>query len=83
MVTGVEMFKKQLDEGLAGDNAGLLLRGVSKEDVERGQVMAKPGSITPHTKFKGEVYVLTRKRAGATRRFSTGTGRSFTSGRRT
>ena len=55
--TGVEMFKKQLDEGLAGDNAGLLLRGIAKEDVERGMVLAKPGSITPHTKFKGEIYV--------------------------
>src|SRR3974390_1310953 len=54
VVTGVEMFKKQLDEGLAGDNAGLLLRGTAKEDVERGMVLAKPGSITPHTKFKGE-----------------------------
>ncbi len=53
--TGVEMFKKQLDEGLGGDNAGLLLRGTAKEDVERGMVLAKPGSITPHTQFKGEV----------------------------
>ena len=52
--TGVEMFKKQLDEGLAGDNAGILLRGIPKEDVERGMVLAKPGSITPHTKFKGD-----------------------------
>src|ERR1700722_4641568 len=58
--TGVEMFKKQLDEGLAGDNAGLLLRGIAKEDVERGMVLAKPGSITPHTEFKGEVYVLSK-----------------------
>ncbi len=57
VVTGVEMFKKQLDEGLAGDNAGLLLRGTAKEDVERGMVLAKPASITPHTVFKGEVYV--------------------------
>src|ERR1700726_4196002 len=55
VVTGVEMFKKQLDEGLAGDNAGLLLRGIAKEDVERGMVLAKPGSITPHTKFRGEI----------------------------
>ena len=53
LCTGVEMFKKQLDEGLAGDNAGLLLRGIAKEDVERGMVLAKPGSITPHTVFKG------------------------------
>ena len=58
VVTGVEMFKKQLDEGLAGDNAGLLLRGIPKEDVERGMVLAKTGSITPHTKFTGSVYVL-------------------------
>jgi elongation factor Tu len=62
--TGVEMFKKQLDEGLAGDNAGLLLRGIAKEDVERGQVLAKPGSITPHTDFKGEVYVLSKEEGG-------------------
>src|ERR1043165_7876642 len=60
--TGVEMFKKQLDEGMAGDNAGLLLRGTAKEDVERGMVLAKPGSITPHTKFKGEVYVRSEER---------------------
>src|SRR5437868_2081789 len=64
VVTGVEMFQKQLDEGLAGDNAGLLLRGTPKEDVERGMVLAKPGSITPHTKFKAEVYVLTKEEGG-------------------
>jgi elongation factor Tu len=64
VVTGVEMFKKQLDEGLAGDNAGLLLRGIAKEDVERGMVLAKPGSITPHTKFKGEIYVLSKEEGG-------------------
>jgi elongation factor Tu len=64
VVTGVEMFKKQLDEGLAGDNAGLLLRGIPKEDVERGMVLAKPGSITPHTVFKGEVYVLSKEEGG-------------------
>jgi elongation factor Tu len=64
VVTGVEMFKKQLDEGLAGDNAGLLLRGTAKEDVERGMVLAKPGSITPHTKFKAEVYVLSKEEGG-------------------
>ena len=64
VVTGVEMFKKQLDEGLAGDNAGLLLRGIPKEDVERGMVLAKPGSITPHTIFKGEVYVLSKEEGG-------------------
>jgi len=62
--TGVEMFKKQLDEGMAGDNAGILLRGTPKEDVERGMVLAKPGSITPHTNFKGEVYVLSKEEGG-------------------
>jgi elongation factor Tu len=64
VVTGVEMFKKQLDEGLAGDNAGLLLRGIPKEDVERGMVLAKTGSITPHTKFRGSVYVLSKEEGG-------------------
>jgi elongation factor Tu len=64
VVTGVEMFRKLLDEGRAGDNAGLLLRGVAKDDIERGQVLAKPGSITPHTKFKAEVYVLTKEEGG-------------------
>ncbi|MHB8734828.1 MAG: elongation factor Tu, partial [Terriglobales bacterium] len=64
VVTGIEMFKKQLDEGLAGDNAGILLRGTEKDDVERGMVLAKPGSITPHTKFKCEVYVLTKEEGG-------------------
>ncbi|HYL97609.1 MAG TPA: elongation factor Tu [Blastocatellia bacterium] len=64
VVTGVEMFKKQLDSGMAGDNAGLLLRGVERKEVERGQVVAKPGSITPHTKFKAEVYVLTKEEGG-------------------
>src|SRR5581483_8463605 len=64
VVTGVEMFKKQLDEGMAGDNAGLLLRGIPKEDVERGMVLATGGSITPHTKFKAEVYVLTKEEGG-------------------
>jgi elongation factor Tu len=64
VVTGVEMFKKQLDEGMAGDNAGLLLRGIGKDEVERGMVLAKPGSITPHTKFKGEVYVLSKEEGG-------------------
>ena len=63
-VTGVEMFQKTLDEGLAGDNVGVLLRGVNKEDIERGMVLAKPGSITPHTKFEGEVYVLTKEEGG-------------------
>jgi elongation factor Tu len=64
IVTGVEMFRKILDEGQAGDNVGLLLRGVEKEDLERGMVLAKPGSITPHTKFKAEVYVLTKEEGG-------------------
>jgi elongation factor Tu len=64
VVTGVEMFKKLLDEGRAGDNVGLLLRGIEKTDVERGQVVAKPGSITPHKKFKGEVYVLSKDEGG-------------------
>ncbi len=64
VVTGVEMFRKILDEGRAGDNVGLLLRGVAREDVERGQVVAWPGSITPHTKFKAEVYVLTKEEGG-------------------
>ena len=64
VVTGVEMFRKLLDEGVAGDNIGVLLRGLEKADVERGQVLAKPGSITPHTKFKGEVYVLTKDEGG-------------------
>jgi elongation factor Tu len=64
VVTGVEMFKKQLDEGLAGDNAGLLLRGIAKEDVERGMVLAKGGSIKPHTKFQAEIYVLTKEEGG-------------------
>jgi elongation factor Tu len=63
-VTGIEMFRKMLDEGQAGDNAGLLLRGVKKEEVERGMVLAKPGSINPHTKFKAEVYVLTKEEGG-------------------
>src|SRR5213594_1192226 len=61
---GVEMFKKLLDEGMAGDNVGLLLRGTEKEEVERGQVVSKPGSITPHTKFKAEVYILTKEEGG-------------------
>ncbi len=64
VVTGVEMFRKSLDEGQAGDNVGLLLRGIEKEDVERGQVIAKPGSITPHTEFEGEIYVLTKEEGG-------------------
>ncbi|MDZ7270469.1 MAG: elongation factor Tu, partial [candidate division KSB1 bacterium] len=64
VVTGVEMFRKILDEGVAGDNVGLLLRGIDKDELERGQVVAAPGTITPHTKFKGEVYVLTKEEGG-------------------
>ena len=72
VVTGVEMFHKILDEGMAGDNVGLLLRGVGRDEVERGMVVAKPGSITPHTKFEGEVYVLTRDEGGRHSAFFTG-----------
>jgi elongation factor Tu len=64
VVTGVEMFKKLLDEGVAGDNVGLLLRGIGKDEVERGQVVAKPGSITPHKRFRGQVYVLSKEEGG-------------------
>ncbi|MBP9694331.1 MAG: elongation factor Tu, partial [Alphaproteobacteria bacterium] len=64
VVTGVEMFRKLLDQGEAGDNIGALLRGTKREDVERGQVLAKPGSITPHTKFKAEAYILTKEEGG-------------------
>jgi elongation factor Tu len=64
VVTGVEMFRKLLDQGQAGDNVGLLLRGVGKEEIERGQVLAKPGTVTPHTKFKAEVYILTKEEGG-------------------
>jgi len=72
VVTGVEMFRKLLDEGMAGDNVGLLLRGTEKEEVERGQVVAKPGSITPHTKFKAEAYVLKKEEGGRHTPFFTG-----------
>ena len=64
VITGIEMFNKSLDEGMAGDNAGVLLRGLKKEDVERGQVIAKPGSVTPHTDFESEVYILTKEEGG-------------------
>jgi len=64
VVTGVEMFRKVLDEGQAGDNVGCLLRGIKREEIERGQVLAKPGSITPHTKFEAEVYILTKEEGG-------------------
>jgi elongation factor Tu len=72
VVTGVEMFKKILDEGRAGDNVGLLLRGVDRKEIERGQVLAKPGSIRPHTKFKAEAYVLTKEEGGRHTPFFTG-----------
>ena len=64
VITGIEMFNKQLEEGRAGDNAGLLLRGLKKDDVERGQVVAKIGSVTPHTEFEAEAYVLTKEEGG-------------------
>jgi elongation factor Tu len=72
VVTGVEMFHKSLDEGMAGDNCGLLLRGINREEVERGMVIAKPGSITPHTKFMSEVYVLRKEEGGRHKAFFTG-----------
>lgn len=72
VVTGIEMFNKTLDQGMAGDNAGILLRGIKKDEVERGQVLAKPGSITPHTEFEGEVYVLTKEEGGRHKPFFTG-----------
>jgi len=72
VVTGVEMFHKTLDEGQAGDNAGLLLRGIDRDQVERGMVVAAPGSITPHTKFMSEVYVLTREEGGRHKAFFPG-----------
>jgi elongation factor Tu len=72
VVTGVEMFHKQLDEGMAGDNVGLLLRGIEREDVERGQVLAKPKSITPHKKFLAEVYVLKKEEGGRHKAFFSG-----------
>ena len=71
-ITGIEMFNKSLDEGIAGDNAGILLRGLKKEEVERGQVLAKPGSITPHTEFDAEVYILTKEEGGRHTPFFTG-----------
>ena len=71
-VTGVEMFRKEMDEGQAGDNVGILLRGIAKDEVERGMVLAKPGSITPHKKFEGEVYVLTKEEGGRHKPFFNG-----------
>ena len=82
VVTGVEMFRKLLDQGQAGDNVGLLLRGVDKRELERGQVIAAPGSITPHTKFKGEVYVLKKEEGGRHTPFFNGYRPSFIFGRR-
>jgi len=76
-VTGLEMFKKSLDETLAGDNVGVLLRGVQKKDIERGMVLAKPGTITPHTKFEGQVYVLTKEEGGRHSAFLTGYSPQF------
>jgi len=81
VVTGVEMFRKVLDVGQAGDNIGILLRGTKKEEVERGQVIAAPGSITPHRKFKCEAYILTKEEGGRHTPFSVGIGHSFISGR--
>ena len=72
IITGIEMFNKSLDEGIAGDNAGVLLRGLKKEDIERGQVIAKPGSVTPHTDFDAEVYILTKEEGGRHTPFFTG-----------
>ena len=72
VVTGIEMFKKLLDEGTAGDNVGVLLRGTERKEIERGMVLAKPGSITPHTKFKAEVYVLSKEEGGRHTPFFTG-----------
>jgi elongation factor Tu len=72
VVTGVEMFRKTLDEGIAGDNVGVLLRGIERTDIERGMVLAKPGSIRPHTEFEGEVYVLRKEEGGRHTPFFTG-----------
>jgi elongation factor Tu len=72
VVTGIEMFRKELEEGQAGDNVGVLLRGVEKDDIERGQVLAEPGSITPHTEFDAEIYVLTKEEGGRSTPFMTG-----------
>ena len=82
MVTGVEMFRKLLDQGQAGDNIGALLRGVGRDEVERGQVLCKPGSITPHTDFRAEVYVLSKDEGGRPP-FSPTTARNSTSARPT
>jgi elongation factor Tu len=81
--TGVEMFRKILDQGQAGDNIGVLLRGTKRDDVERGQVVAKPGAITPHTKFKAEAYILNKEEGGRHTPFFNGYRPSFISGPRT
>jgi len=81
VVTSMEMFHRTLDDAEAGDNAGLLLRGIERDEVERGMVLAKPGSIKPHRQFEAEVYVLRRMKAGGTRRSCRGIGRSSTFGR--
>jgi len=83
VVTGVEMFRKTLDEGQAGDNVGCLLRGVKREEIERGQVLAKPGSITPHTRFEAEAYVLTKEEGGRHTPFFNGYRPQFYFGRPT
>ncbi len=83
VVTGVEMFRKVPDQAQTGDNIGALLRGVQRTDIERGQVLAHPGTIKPHTKFKGEVYVLKKEEGGRHTRSSTDTDRSSISERRT
>merc|ERR1712194_495442 len=73
-ITGIEMFQKTLDEGFAGDNCGILLRGVTREDIERGMVLAQPGTITPHTNFESEVYVLTTDVTGSIEQFTADDG---------
>ena len=83
VVTGVEMFKKLLDEGRAGDNVGCLIRGIEREEIERGQVLAKAGSVKPHTKFTAQVYVLTKEEGGRHTPSTTATGRSSTCARPT
>ena len=83
VVTGVEMFRKLLDQGQAGDNVGCLLRGVKREEIERGQVLAKPGSITPHTQFEAQVYVLSKDEGGRHTPFFKGYRPSSTSARPT
>ena len=83
VITGIEMFQKTLDKAIAGDNVGVLLRGIERDGIERGQVLAKPGRITPHTKFEANIYVLSKDEGGRHTPFFTGTSRSSTSARRT